>query len=199
MPKKNIDSWFKVEKDAAAAIDIARAASDWETLSSEIENLSEARSSRATAAHNGKKVRVIQSSEEVDTIKDAGRFLVQPPLVARDAALLDNAFKSSGISSVVVCREPVTSLGLCPVVALGSGVIVRVQVKEPKNPQKPTCAWFDHAIKELGEHVLERLDQNATHTRQLDYLLAHFSAVPTFLGMYQSAIALCNTLAHESV
>lgn len=199
MPNKNIDPWFKAEKVAVAAIEIARTAGDWETLSIEIANVSEARNSRSTAAHNGKKVQIVENSEEADNIKTAGRYLVQPPLVARDAALLDNALKSNGISSVVACREPVTSLGLCPIVALGSGVTVRVQVEEPKNPNKPTCAWFDHAVKELGEHVLEQLDQDATQARQLDYLLAHFSAVPTFFGVYQTAIAICNTLSRESV
>ena len=199
MPNKNIDPWFKAEKVAVAAIAAARTAGDWKMLSIEIVNVSEARISRATAAHNGKRVQIVENGEGADNIKAAGRYLVQPPLVARDAALLDNALKSNGTSGVVACREPVTSLGLCPIVALGSGVTVRVQVEEPKNPNKPTCAWFDHAMKELGEHVLERLDQDATQTRQLDYLLAHFSAVPTFLGVYQAAIAICNTLSHENV
>jgi hypothetical protein len=44
-------------------------------------------------------------------------------------------------------------LGLCPIVSLGSGVMVRVQIEEPSNAEKPTCAWFDHAVEELGESM----------------------------------------------
>lgn len=199
MPRKKLEPWFKAESDAIAAIDLARASEHWETLATEIENLQKARVQRANAAHNGKKVRLVQSAEEVDAVKDDGRYLVQPPLVARNAALLENALKSSGISCVVACREPLTSLGLCPVVALGSGVTVRIQVEEPENPQKPTCGWFDNALEELGNHVLEQLNTDATDQRQLDYLLAHLSAIPTHVATYRAAIERCNSLAHQSV
>jgi uncharacterized coiled-coil protein SlyX len=199
MPRKKIELWFKAESDAIAAIAVGRASQNWEILATEIERLLEARTQRANAAHNGKKVQLVRSTEEAEAMKGGGRYLVQPPLVARDAALLDNALKSSGVSSVVACREPVTSLGMCPIVALGSGVTVRIQVKEPDNAQKPTCAWFDAAIEELGNHVIEQLNATATEQRQLDYLLAHLSAIPTHVATYRAAIERCNTLAHQSV
>jgi hypothetical protein len=120
-------------------------------------------------------------------------------LVARDAALLDSALKVRGLSAIVACREPKTSLGLCPIVALGSGVTVRIQVEEPKNPQKPTCEWFDRALHELGQHVLEQLDQTAVKQRQLDYLLAHLPAIQLHKPAYYAAIKLCNTLSCENV
>jgi hypothetical protein len=199
MTRKKLEPWFKAESDAIAAIAISRASQHWETLATEIEKLQEARVQRASAAHNGKKVQLVQSVEEVDAVKNGGRYLVQPPLVARNAALLENALKSRGVSCVVACREPITSLGLCPIVALGSGVTVRVQVEEPENPQYPKCAWFDNALEELGNHVLEQLNPDATEQRQLDYLLAHLSAIPTHVATYRAAIERCNSLAHQSV
>jgi hypothetical protein len=72
-----------------------------------------------------------------------------------------------------------------------------VQVEEPSNPDKPTCAWFDHAIEELGNHVLEKMDTDASLVRQLDYLLAHFSAIPTHFGLYKMASGLCESLQNE--
>jgi len=199
MPRKKINPWFKAESNAVVAIDNSRSTSNWSNLSVEIENLALARAEKAKAARNGKSVKIIQNHEQSELVHGGGRYLVQPPLVGRDAALLENRLKSASVSSVVVCREPVTSLGFCPVVALGSGVIVRVHVEEPKNPKKPTCAWFDHAVEELGDHVLEQLNQDSPIQRQLDYLLAHFSAVPTYQRAYHRAIDLCNTLSHESV
>ncbi|MBC8309842.1 MAG: hypothetical protein H8E83_04930 [Planctomycetes bacterium] len=199
MPRKTIKPWFIAEASAIAAIDGARTESNWEALSVEIEKLATARSQRAKAAHNGKKVQLIQSTEDLERQHCGGRYLVQPPLVARDAALFDNTMKSNHISSVVVCREPRTTLGLCPIVALGSGVTVRVQVEEPKNPNKPTCAWFDHAIEELGDHVLEQINNSSPTKRQLDYLIAHFSAIPTHQRVFRQAIELCDTLSKKSV
>ena len=199
MPRKKIEPWFKAESDAVAAVGLSRASQHWDTLATDIEKLLGARVQRARGAHNGKRVQLVQSSEKAVEMKGGGRYLVQPPLVARDAALLENSLKSSGFSIVVACREPVTSLGMCPIVALGSGVTVRVQVDAPKNPQQPTCAWFDNALEELGDHVLEQLNTTATDQRQLDYLLAHLSAIPTHVATHRAAIERCNTLAHQSV
>lgn len=199
MSRKKRDPWFKAESNAMTAIDNARASSNWEVLATEIDCLLQARLERANAAHNGKKVQLVQNTDDAEMIHEGGRYLVQPPLVAKDAAILDNALKMSGVSSVVACREPVTRLGLCPVVALGSGVTVRIQVEEPKNPNKPTCAWFDHALEELGDYVIEQLGKISSTQRQLDYLLAHFSAIPTHVGAYRAAIERCNTLARQSV
>lgn len=199
MSRKKMDLWFGAEAKAILAIDNARASSNWEVLATEIDKLLEARLQKVKAARNGKRVRLVQCREEAELISEGGRYLVQPPLVARDAALLDNALKMSGNSSVIACREPITSLGLCPIVALGSGVTVRVQVEKPTNPTRPTCAWFDYALEELGNHVLEQLDKISTEQRQLDYLLAHLPAIPTHVGAHRAAIERCVTLARSSV
>ena len=199
MPPKKAEPWFKVELSASAAIERARRDSKWDELASAIETLSVARTRKCSAAHNGKRVRIIQSQEEADSVHEDGRYLVQPPLVGRDAALLDNRLKQEKISCVVACREPSTKLGLCPIVALGSGVTVRVQVEEPKNPEKPTCAWFDHALEELGDHIVDQAEKLNTPTRQLDFLLAHVAATPTHIGVYRAAIERCSALSSGSV
>jgi hypothetical protein len=199
MPRKKLDPWFKAEANAMSAIDNARVSTNWSALADEIKILSEARLARVHAAHNGKSVHIISDSDEIEAVREGGRYLIQPPLVARDASLLDGFLKSKGISGVVACREPDTRLGLCPIVALGSGVKVRVQIDAPKNPKKPTCAWFDYALEELGTHVVEKINPDTTTQRQLDGLIAHFSAIPTYTGAYLVAIDLCNTLANENV
>ncbi len=198
MSKNKQAAWCKTETGAVTKIDSARSAQNWSQLASEIKSLQKARIERAIEAHNGKRVIVVQKSAEGEIPVEGGRFLITPPLVARDAAILNNAMKNAGVAAVVACREPVTSLGLCPIVALGSGVTARVQVKEPKNPNKPTCAWFDHALDELGQHVLDQLDEGAPLERQLDFLIAHFSAIPTYSDCYKRAIGLCQTLLKQS-
>ncbi len=194
-----MDPWFKSEADAATLIGDVRASENWTLLGKHLATLCSAREQRVRASHNGARVQILKSNEDIEAAHENGRFLIEPPLVARDAALFDNSMKLKGISAVVACREPKTKLGLCPIVALGSGVTTRVQVEEPKNPLKPTCAWFDHALEELGDHVIEQMNKEAKNVRQLDYLLAHLSATPTHFTMYGVAIGLCETLASESV
>jgi len=187
-------STYKDEKRAIASVDQARTVQDWRALIVALRDLSDARQAQAKCAKNGKRVRIVESLDEVNAIKEAGRFLVRPPLVGRDAALMHHALKEKKIPSLFVCREPTTKLGLCPIVALGSGVTVRVQIDEPKNGDKPTCAWFDYALNELGAHVVEEAEKKGEDERQLDFLLAHLSAIATYKPAYLAAIACCNTL-----
>ena len=198
-PRKKQDPWFKAEKAAIVKIDAARSAMQWEKLAAALEELCRARQACSNAAHNGEKVQVIESMECAGSIRSGGRFLVRPPLVGRDASLIEHALKNKGYSVIVLCREPVTKLGFCPIVSLGSGVTVRTQVEEPKNPEKPSCGWFDGVVQEFGAYVVGKIDESATHQRQLDNLLAHLSAVPSHGEAYRVAIKLCGALARDSV
>ena len=198
-PRKKQDPWFKAEKSAIVKIDAARSAMQWGNLATALEDICRARQACANAAHNGKKVQVIESMEFADAIRSGGRFLVRPPLVGRNASLIEHALKSKGYSVIVLCREPVTKLGLCPIVSLGSGVTVRTQVKEPENPEKPSCSWFDGVVQEFGAYVVGKIDEDATHQRQLDNLLAHLSAIPSHGEAYRIAIKLCGALVRDSV
>jgi hypothetical protein len=198
-PRKKLEPWFKEERAAIVKIDGARSSMQWEKLGAALQDLCVARQSCAKAAHNGLKVQVIESMECADSIRSGGRFLVRPPLVGRDAALIENALKKRGYSVSVLCREPKTKLGLCPIVSLGSGVTVRTQVDEPKDPEKPTCAWFDEVVQEFGNYVVDKIDKETTNQRQLDYLLVHLSAVPAHGEAYRVAISLCGALANDSL
>ena len=169
------------------------AKSVWLSLSNAINQLSEIRESLKSFAKNGR-VRIIDTNEAMNTVEGSGRYLLRPPLVGRDASLLHNSLKERGFASLVVCREPKTKLGLCPVVSLGSGVTVRVQVEEPSNKDQPTCAWFDYALGELGQHVLDMTDKQDGLERQLDYLIAHFPSISSYKVAYQKAALICGLI-----
>ncbi len=198
MTLKKLSTLLKSEKISVEKVSRARTESNWNALATELQLLCDIRTNIARFAKNGKRVQIIETVEQGDEIAIGGRYLVRPPLVGRDSGIIHGALREKGFAALVLCREPSTSLGLCPIVALGSGVIVRVQIEESKNPEKPTCAWFDHAIVELGEHVVSKMDKNSTSQRQLDYLLAHVPAVSTYPSIYEVGIALCRTLCKES-
>jgi len=197
--RRTIEPWFTAENSASATIDLQRASGNWEKLANTLGILCDARQSIAQIARNSNPVQLIHDMEFAESIREDGRYLVTPPLVARDASILDHALKSKGISAIVLCREPTTQLKLCPIVALGSGVTIRVQIDEPDNPEKPLCGWFDNAVESLGAAVLSKLDTETSFSRQLNFLLVHISAVPSCVDVYQAAIKLCNTLTSESV
>ncbi len=199
MPRKKTDPWFKNETVSVGRVEQSRSSENWIALSGALGDLCAARQSMYEAAKNGKRVQIIDSIELGDEIVEGGRYLVQPPLVGRDAGILANTLHRDGVSAIILCREPSTSLGFCPIVALGSGVVVRVQIEEPANPQKPTCAWFDYALEELGDHILRKLDLENSKKRQLDYLLGHIPAAPTHSGLYKAAAGICSTLQAETV
>ena len=75
---------------------------------------------------------------------------------------------------------------------------VRVQIDEPKRADKPSCAWFDHALDELGSHVIEQLESIELPTRKLDYLIAHIPSIATYKPAYQQAMSLCDALESEN-
>ena len=188
---------FKDEKKAVIAIEQSRGSKDFSALANALDTLKRSRISQSSAAKNGKRVQIIESMEQADEIKEGGRYLVRPPLVARDAALIEHGLKSKGHAVLVICREPKTQLGLCPVVSLGSGVTLRIQIDEPEDESKPTCAWFDHALEELGSHVIDGIKEDDSTLRQLDYLLAHLPSVSAHGPVYQEAIRRSEAISQE--
>ena len=191
--KKN-HSLFKQAQKTVVAIEQVRSKKNWAKLSGEIDKLASARLSIAKLAKNGRPVKIINETNRVTSISLGGRYLVQPPLVAKDASLIRQDLKEKGLPSIILCREPKTKRGLCPVVSLGSGVIIRVQIEEPKDIEHPTCAWFDRAIDALGLQVISLAEKQDNVLRRLDFLVAHMPAVPSYRPIYIKARSLCQTL-----
>ena len=194
MPKRKMTRWFKDSRASKTKITKARKGGEWASLQSAIGALQLENKQRFLLSKNGRRVQILESHEDVDEIKDDGRYLVRPPLVARNAADLQTSLDEKGFSTVVLCREPKTQLGLCPIVTLGDNTTVRSQIKEPANPDKPTTGWFDTAIDELGRTIIGKTGTIATNDRKLDYLLGHLSAVPTNDELYTAIIAVCGAL-----
>ena len=198
MPRRKMTQWFKDSRASKIKITRARKNGDWAILQSATSVLQRANKQRFSLSKNGRRVQVLETYEDIDDIKDNGRYLVCPPLVARNAGDLQISLDERGFSAVVLCREPKTQLGLCPVVTLGDNTTVRSQIKEPTNPIKPTVGWFDSGIDELGQIIVEKTNTFATNDRKLDYLLGHLRAVPAYDGLYVAIITTCDALIETS-
>jgi hypothetical protein len=194
MPRRKLTQWFKDSRSSKTKIFQSRKSNHWGDLKSAILLLQQANKERMLGIKNGRRVEILRSHEDVNVIKEDGRYLIQPPLVGRDGVNLQSSLDERGYTAVVLCREPKTQLGLCPVVTLGDTTTVRVLVEESPRPERPTAKWFDFAINELGRTVVEKVDTLATFDRKLDYLLGHLGAIPAYDGLYVAIIEICDAL-----
>jgi hypothetical protein len=198
MPRRKMTPWFKDSRTSKIKIIRARKNENWPELQSAVRSLQLANKQRFSLSKNGRRVRVLETYDDIDEIEDGGRYLVCPPLVARNATDLQTSLDEMGFSTIVLCREPKTKMGLCPIVTLGDNTTVRSQIKEPRNPNKPTVGWFDSGTNELGRTVVEKIDTFATDDRKLDYLLGHLCAVPAYDGLYLAIITICDALIESN-
>jgi hypothetical protein len=194
MPRRKMTQWFKDSRASKIKIEKARKNKDWAGIKSATVALHNANKTRVALTKNGRRVQILETHEDVDLVVDDGKYLMRPPLVGRHAADLQALLDREGVSCIVLCREPKTQLGFCPIVILGDTTTVRSQVGEPINPNKPTVKWFDSATDELGRTVLDKKDTFATNDRKLDYLLGHLSAVPVCDGLYFAIVEICDAL-----
>jgi len=186
--------WFEAERLAHRAVELARAQDDFGLLARVCLPLQESRRQRVQEAIGNRKLNVLQSDITEDMPLKAGCYLVQPPAVGADARRLRLAALRREVPVAVMCREPRSQLGLCPVVAIGQ-LTVRAKIDPPKDWDKPDHKWFVGAMEELGDAAIEMLDTGLELDRQVDFLLAALDAVPDHEKLHQVLAAVCKEAA----
>jgi hypothetical protein len=101
------------------------------------------------------------------------------------------------IPAAVLCREPTTSLRLCPIVAIAPGVTMRTKVKEPADPDQPDMAWFIGAMEALGEFAIISLDPALPIIKRLDALLNRLETIPDHEGLHHALEETCKQAQQE--
>ena len=94
----------------------------------------------------------IKGSADIPADPDSACYLFAPNFVGADARRFRSAANDAGIGAFVLTREPTTSKGLWPIVAVGERV-VRIQIKPPPN-DTPTANWFAQASEQLGDQAI---------------------------------------------
>ena len=168
--------WFEAERLAAKALDMARGEGDFHLMARIALPLLEARRQRMQIALDSKKVVILESPPPADMELKPVCYLVQPPLVSADARRLRLLALEREVPALVLCREPRTQIGLCPMVAIGQ-VTIRARIDPPKTCDKPTPAWFAEAGEQLGDAAIESIDPTAEPARQVDALLERLDEV----------------------
>lgn len=188
---------FEAEGTALEAMALARRENEFARMAAIVPVVQDAQTLRWNEAFDAGTVTVLDdpSLEEIDLAP--GCYLVQPPLVGADARRLRQAAFNRGVSAVIVCREPLSILGLCPLVAISPGVTVRTKTDPPPDPEGPDLDWIGDAIEALGDAALESVDPAIDVEKRIDALLARMEAVPLHAGLLEELERTCLE-AHEA-
>ena len=184
------NQWFEAERLAQKALEGARAARDFALMARITLPLQEARRQRMQAALDKTGVKIVDEPFGEQPKLKPGCHLVQPPLVGADARRLRLFALEQEIPAAVLCREPRTKTGLCPIVCIGE-VTIRARIAPPKNWDKPTVSWFAGAMEALGDAAIETLDRSALPVKQVDELLRRLDACPDHEKLHQALAAAC--------
>jgi len=190
-------AYFQADRLARRGLLMARDADDFGRMARIILPLQEARRQRLQQALDVGSVTIVQMPIEETTPIEPGCYLIQPPQVGADARRLRLAAMEREIPVAVVCREPLTSLKLCPIVAISPGVTIRTKIDEPADPAHPDLPWFLEAMEALGDFAISSLDPALTTLKRIDALLNRLDTIPDHEGLHQALEEACRQALQE--
>lgn len=188
------NQWFEAERMAQRALEMARAGREFTLMARIALPLQEARRQRMQLAFDAANFRIVDEPFGEEVRVDAGCYLVQPPLVGADARRLRLAALDQEVPVAVLCREPLTKLKLCPIVAIGQ-LTIRTKIDPPKHWEHPTLDWFIAALESLGDAAIETLDRGCDPIRLVDAILARLDAMPDHEKLHQELAHACREAA----
>ena len=189
--------YFHAERLAVEALALARQSWDLEHMRRIIMPLLEARRQRLQPALDVGKVTIIDEPIAEDAKVEMGCYLLRPPQVGAAARRLRLLALEQEVPVAVVCREPQTQLGLCPIVAIGPGATIRTKIDEPANPEEPDLEWFIAAMQALGDFAIDSLDPGLATLRRIDALMNRLDAIPDHEQLHLALEETCRRAQHE--
>ncbi len=191
-------SYFEAERMASKALAMSRQDDDFDQMARIVMPLMEARRHRLQQALDVKNITILDSELSENMKIKPGCYLVQPPLVGSDARRFRLEALHREIPVAVLCREPITQLGLCPIVAVGPSGSIRTKVDPPDDLDHPDLAWFADAMSLLGDFALQSIDPEMASHRFLDTLMDYLDTIPEHEGLHQALEQACKD-AHRDL
>ena len=190
--------YFEAERMAGEALLIARQERDYQRMATIIPPLQKARQGRLALAVDIGGVTILNAPfTEGDEI-EPGAYLVRPPMVGVDGRRFRLAAFALEVPVAVVCHEPITQLGLCPLVALSGNVVVRTKIDPPADPDHPDLPWLLEAMQALGDWAIESMDTQLAPERYIDELLSRIDAIPEHDGLHECLVEACRREAEAA-
>lgn len=191
-------AWFEAERLACKALAAARAEDDFDAMARILLPLQETRRQRLAAAFEHRKVRISTTAVTEQDQVTAGIHVVEPPLVGADARRLRLLALEQEVPVAVLCREPITRLEECPIVAIGP-VTIRTRISPPRRVAAPTQTWVAKALEQLGDRAIEDLDPDQDPIKRIDHLLACLDTHPDHEKLHQTLMASCRDAAKRGL
>ena len=192
-------AYFEAERMAHKALTMARQDDDFDHMARIVMPLTEARRHRFQQALDIKNITILDAEISENMKIKPGCYLVQPPLVGADARRFRLEALHREIPVAVLCREPITQLKQCPIVAIGPAGSIRTKIDPPKNLKKPSLAWFADAMSTLGDFALESIDPEMAPLRYLDALLDALDTLPEHEALHQALEQACKNAHREKM
>lgn len=191
--------YFEAERLAVEALGRARSAQDFPRLARILLPLQEARRQRYQQALDvDREVVIIDEPFDEEHVVEPGLYLIQPPMVGADARRLRMLAQQQEVPIAVICREPTTLLGMCPIVTIAPGTTVRMKVDLPDDEEAPDHAWFAETMEELGDFAVDAVDAGLAPIKRLDLLLGRLEAIPEHERLHQATAEVCQEAQAEA-
>lgn len=186
---------FNAERAGLAVLESARATMCFQTMCAVLPMLATARARRVQAAidcTDGLNITDTPFDEEESTATP-GVHLYTPLAVAADARRHRLAALEHSIPALIACREPLSQMGLCPVVSIGR-VTVRTQVPPPKK-KGADIEWVLGAIEDLGDSGIAGLDPGLRPIKRVDAIMDILDSIPEHALMHEVLVEACEIAA----
>lgn len=192
--------YFECERLAASALELARAAHDYDCMARILLPLQEARRHKRQRAADARKKPVrLDSPEKLEPFLTgrkkitAGCYLIEPLLVGADARDLRDRADEQEVPIIVLAREPLTRFGDWPVVMIGP-VTVRTRVRPPAD-EKPDVAWMLAAGEALGDAAIESVDPGLDPQTRVERLAVLLATAVDHEKLHQALAEACRDAA----
>ncbi len=184
---------FAAESRLDQGLRSAVAAGALDLVPSIVMALADRRADRRAAALDAGRLTVVHEPFEEEVVLEAGLYLLHPPLlVGADARRVRLLAMEQQVPVVAVCREPVTTIGLCPVVAISPGCTIRTKLRPPAtwDDAEAVADWMMLAHDALGDAAVDQLDSELPATRRLEQLLDRLDAIPEHRELHEAIAAI---------
>jgi len=194
---------FEAERRLARGLRSAREAKAFDLMPDIALALADRRMARFEAALSADRLTVLEEQQELeeDALIEPGLHLLRPPFfVAADARRIRLMAMEQSVPVLAVCHEPITRMGLCPVVAIAPGATIRVKVRPPADwtDAESVADWMVEAHGALGDQAVDLIDGELAATKRLDQLLDRLDAIPEHRELHEAVAAIVPEVIREA-
>lgn len=184
--------WYEAELHACEAMELSYKGVDFLRMSVAVTTLRRCREARRDRAVSCRAMYAFDSPIGDDDFELAdGCWLVEPPRVGADARDLREMASQAKVAMLTVSREPVTTLGLWPLAAVGP-LVIRAKVRPPS---EITPEWFVSAIEALGASAIDDVDPGSGAIDRVEELYLRLQTIPDSMRLHEALLDACREAA----